>query len=389
MRQNRIAKAAWLHYARTLPASARVMGLYILASRGSGKSRLAGRVLAWQDFRAGIPQVIIDPLGGTIDNFLDKVFRFLQHVPISEHSKYWQRIHYVDMSGRDGMITPWPLYYKLGSERSLREVAERYLQVILKSNPALLNAQVQGWPPLHRIGVFTGMALASLNLQITSAEDLLRHPEQYLSRLTDAQEQYPELAPVIAFFRDEYIPMREGDRARLTNPFMDKIFQFALDPYLKAMVGSNTPGINWRDVEAKRQTILLDFRFEQDEEMRRFKLNWTFSNLFEHIKLRGRNPRPLAVLIDEIPALTQKVFSGDNPLAQELDEFINQYMRAHNIWFTCVHQELNQLDGHLRDTLLSLGTYIIGGTSSMDSARILADALFLRDPMRVKHFRRV
>jgi hypothetical protein len=232
------------------------------------------------------------------------------------------------------------------------------------------------------------MVLASLDLQITSAERLLRNPEQYLSRLTLAQDRYPELAPVLAFFKDEYIPMREADRARLTTPFMDKIFSFTLDAHLKAMFGSNTPGIDWQEVERKRQTVLLDFRSEQDPEMRRFKLLWAFSNLYEHIKLRGRSPRPLAVLIDEIPALMQKVFSGDNPLAQELDAFINQYMRAHNIWLTCVHQELHQIDEQFRNTLLSLGTYILGATSSMESARLLADALFLRDPYWVKHIRK-
>jgi hypothetical protein len=183
--------------------------------------------------------------------------------------------------------------------------------------------------------------------------------------------------------------MREADRRRLTNPFMDKIFPFTLDPHLKAMFGSNTPGIDWREVERERQTVLIDFRHEQDPEMRRFKLLWVFSSLYEHIKFRGRSPRPLAVLIDEISALTQKIFSGENPLAAELDEFINQYMRGHNVWFSCIHQELNQIDEQLRNTLLSLGTYIIGGTSSMDSARILADALLLRDPNRVKHWRKV
>jgi hypothetical protein len=145
-------KPTWMQRARILKRSARQMGIYILGSRGSGKSRLSGRVLAWQDFRAEIPLVIIDPLGGTIDNFLDKVFRFLQQIPISQHHNYWQRIHYADMSGKDRIVTPFPLYYKTGSERGLREVAERYLQVILKSNPSLLNAQVQGWPPLHKIG---------------------------------------------------------------------------------------------------------------------------------------------------------------------------------------------------------------------------------------------
>jgi hypothetical protein len=155
------------------------------------------------------------------------------------------------------------------------------------------------------------------------------------------------------------------------------------------MFGSNTRGIDWREVERKRLTVLLDFRHEQDPEMRRFKLLWVFSNLLEHIKLRGRSPRPLAVLIEEISALTQKVFSGDNPIASELDAFINQYMRGHNIWFSCIHQELYQVDEQFRNTLLSLGTYIIGGTSSMESARLLADALFLRDPYWVKYSRPV
>src|ERR687896_2037220 len=116
-----------------LPLGARAMGIYILGARGSGKSRLSGRVIAWQDYRAEIPLVVIDPLGGTIDNFLDKLFRFLQYVHPAKHAQYWSRIRYVDMSGKDGDITPWPLYYKLGNERSLREVAERYLRSYLRA----------------------------------------------------------------------------------------------------------------------------------------------------------------------------------------------------------------------------------------------------------------
>jgi hypothetical protein len=86
--------------------------------------------------------------------------------------------------------------------------------------------------------------------------------------------------------------------------------------------------------------------------------------------------------------MTQQVAGGTNPLAQELDTFINVYMRQHTIWFTCAHQELYQIDEQLRNTLLSLGTYILGSTSSMASARTLADALFSRDPWWVKHWRR-
>jgi hypothetical protein len=46
-----------------------------------------------------------------------------------------------------------------------------------------------------------------LGYQITEAEDLLRRPEQWASRFDHALQQYPEVQPAVAFFRDEYIPM--------------------------------------------------------------------------------------------------------------------------------------------------------------------------------------
>jgi len=68
---------------------------------------------------------------------------------------------------------------------------------------------------------------------------------------------------------------------------------------------------------------------------------------------------------------------------------VHVYMRQHTIWFTAAHQELYQIDDQLRNTMLSLGTYILGATSSIESARTLADALFSRDPWWVKHWRAV
>jgi hypothetical protein len=162
------------------------MGIYLLAGRGTGKSRMLGRKIAMQDFHAGFPQVIFDPIGATIDNFLDKVTWFLHDHPQLRPDPVWERIVYVDMSGNVGAITPFPLYYRLGTERSLLEIAERYLQTIIKSNPDLFHAQVLGWPPLRRIGVYTAMVLAALGYQITEAENLLRHPEQWESHFNQA-----------------------------------------------------------------------------------------------------------------------------------------------------------------------------------------------------------
>jgi hypothetical protein len=184
--------------------------------------------------------------------------------------------------------------------------------------------------------------------------------------------------------------MRQQDRSRLYTPFLDKIFTFSLDPTLRAMFGATAPGINWHDVVRKKQTILLDFRREQDEEMRRFKMLWTFDYLYNWIKTRGRqDDQPFGLIIDEFSHMTQQITDGTNPLAKELDEFINVYIRQHTIWFTAAHQELYQIDEQLHNTMLSLGTYILGATSSMDSARQLADALFTRDPYWVKYWRPV
>jgi hypothetical protein len=370
----------------------RVMGLYLLAGRGTGKSRMLGRKIAFGDFLAGTPQVIFDPVGTTIDNFLDKVLGFLAEHPQLAPDGVLERIVYCDLSGKDGVITPWPLYYKLDTERSLLEIAERYLQTIIKSNPDLFHAQVLGWPPLHRIGDYSGIVLAALGYQITEAEELLDNPEAWEAAglFAKAEQVSPEAKRAVAYFRNKYIPMREADRARLTTPFLDKIFTFSLDDTFRAMFGATEPGIKWDEVVQKKQTVLPDFRHEQDEEMLRFKMLWAFDYLYSWIKTRGRqDDNPFGVIIDEFAHMTQKVVDAANPLAKDLDTFINVYMRQHTIWFTAAHQELYQIDEQLRNTLLSLGTYILGGTSSMESARTLADALFSRDPWWVKYWRPV
>src|SRR5918992_2671710 len=102
MIQQRNGKDTFLQAARTLPAESRIMGVYLLGASRSGKSRMLGRVIAWQDFIAGIGQVIFDPRGVTISSFLDKLLRFLQYVPLDQHYKYWRRIKYVDVSCKEG-----------------------------------------------------------------------------------------------------------------------------------------------------------------------------------------------------------------------------------------------------------------------------------------------
>src|SRR5438128_336980 len=80
--------------------SARAMGYHVMGGPGAGKSRLQGRVTAWGDFVRRVPQLVMDPYGVTIDNFLDKVSR----LPQDKQERCYERIRYVNMSGQDGYV---------------------------------------------------------------------------------------------------------------------------------------------------------------------------------------------------------------------------------------------------------------------------------------------
>src|SRR4051794_24931105 len=110
-----------------IPDRARNMGIHVVAAKGSGKSRLIGRGILFQDFRDGIPTVVLDPKGQTIDNFLDR----LMWLDLKEQQELTKRIVYVDMSGRSGYVHAFPLYYRLPGD-SLRKVATRFLELVVQ-----------------------------------------------------------------------------------------------------------------------------------------------------------------------------------------------------------------------------------------------------------------
>jgi hypothetical protein len=341
----------------------------------------------WDSFLLAQPQVVFNPIGATIDNFLDKVIRHLSYLPKDGDDQDSKRVVYVDMSAQDGSVVSWPLFYRLGTERSVWEVSERYLQVFKKSDPSLVTRPIMGWNPMRKVGVYAGMILTALGYQITEAESLLLHPEQWEDRLQQAEARYPTVARAVSYFRDEYLHLRKTERERVTNPLLEKIFTLSIDQRWQGMFGARKPGINWNEVQEKKQTVLLDFRHVLDTEMRRFQLLWVFSYLYEWIKTRGRSPTPFGVVLDEFPQMTQRVESGDNPLAQEMESFIAGYMRQHQIWLVVGLQSPLQLDEQLQQTVLSLGSYLFGQATTIDAARVLANAMFLSNPYRVNHYR--
>jgi hypothetical protein len=372
---------------RLISHSARARGIAVIGAPGVGKSRLLGRVLAWGDFLSGIPQLICDPIGTTIDNFLSKLVTELHYLPESEQRKYRERVKYFDLSGSSGYVLQLPLYFRLGTERSLREIAVRLPQLYRKSEPDLATRPIMGAAPLTKIGTYTGIVLTALGFQITEAKSLLSHPTAWFDRLSLAEKRYPSSAEAVRFFREEYCRMRPSEHERLTTAFLDRLFPISLDKRLRAMLGASQPSLRFNDIAAKQQTILLDFRRVRDPDLRRFLLLWVFTYFYEWVKTRGRRPQPFGLILDELVAMTSKVVAGDNPFGQELAELIHQYQRNAQIWCLVALQSPLQLVPEERETVLGLGTLILGQSPTKAAARVLADTLCFPNPHFIKYER--
>lgn len=363
-----------------LPDEARSMGIYAVAGKGSGKSRLLGRQIAWQDFLRGVPQLIFDPNGPTVDNFLDR----LQRLPPARQAELIQRVRYVDMGGRHTHVVPWPLYYRLPHE-TLYECALRPIEVFKLLDPELSSAPILGGNALQETGTLVGMTLAALGYQITEAYSLLQDPESYLPALGELLPRWPELRAAHHFLRA--LPTMR-DRGQRTSSFLNKITMFGLDPTLTAMFGADKPGIDWSQVAAQGETVLLDFREETSSDRRRFKMLWTFHSFLAFIKHRGagRYP-PFGLIVDELTALYNFAGQGGTSIfAAALDELINVLARNYRVWLTLCHQEFFQVDEKTRKTLMGMGTKIVGVTQDMEAALVLAQELIPYDPRRIKRY---
>ena len=367
----RTARMLWL------PDAGRAMGMRVVAGKGAGKSRLLGRIIGWLDFRRETPLVILDPVGGTLDNLLDR----LRLVDEGTRERLLARIRYVDMAGGERVV-PFPLYARREGE-SLHDLSQRYLDVIAKLDVNLRAAPVLGWNAIHRLGTHSGVLLGALGWQVTEARSLLTEPAVLQRALAAvAYRQEPELADAVAFFGEEFRCWRSGQ----ADAFLGKLMLFGDGP-TRAMFGAGEPGIDWQEVVDRRLAVLLDFRHERGEELRRFKLLWVFSELVRFIESRPLRPEtPLSLIVDELTYLLDSDGLTPSPIAREFEGLLDRQSRQKNIWLTLAHQRPGQLDEATRQRLMAMGTQVIGQMAQHDDALALATHYHRYDPDWVKRY---
>lgn len=360
---------------------ARAMGIHLMGTKGTGKSRLLGRSIAWLDFLRGVPQLVLDPHGEVIKNFLDKFTR----LSAPKQRQLVKRVRYIDLAGNYGRVTPLPLYYRADKE-SLYAVSQRYLDAVQRLDPGLRNAPIQGWNSVWRIGTNVGMVLAATGLQITEAEEVLKSPGNFTGEIATAARQFPEIQPAVDFLFQEFPALGKTEMARRSEAYLTKIGIFKYDPVMKATYGASTPGIHWQEVIDKKQTVLIDFQHEIDEERKRFKLLWTYLHFLEFIKRRGSgkdNP-PISLVIDEITYLLPNGNERNDLLTADLNELTERIARNYCVWITLAHQDMYQLSVPVQRMLLALGTQIIGRTADQEVALRLAKRFYRYDPEWIK-----
>lgn len=382
-----------------IPLETRKLGIVIIGGKGTGKSRVTAREILHQDFWQGVPSVVIDPLGTISDEFLDKVLRTLhalrrQRALSSEEERLiWQRIRYIDMSGRNGLVTKWPIYQKQ-PDQSYSDASADFISILEMLDPELQKAPRSGRNAVIEIGKPVGILMTALGLGVTEAQEMLTLPKkEFLKRwekpLQDlrAETSAREVRQAVDFMLHKYAKLDANHTERVTSAFLTKLSLFD-DDTVVAMYSAAEPSIDWQAVVNGRQTILLDFRNETNPLKRRFKLLHVFISFRNYLIRRElRQTRPVAIIVDELAELYGLDEQAENRVfGTEIVKLVDQYARNKNCWPTLMLQHPAQVDERSLQSLLSCGTIVVGDIANYDQAEMLAKTFYAIDPHLVKRY---
>jgi hypothetical protein len=366
-----------------LPAAGRGMGIRWVGAKGTGKSRGLGRRLVLGDFDNRVPLVILDPVGKTIDNFLDCLVRR----PGDRQRADGARLRYLDMGGTTGFVAPWPIYHRRPTD-SLFAAADRPIEVWRRSDPALSGAPVQGLNAIANTGHMVGMILAGMGWRVTEAETLLRDPRAFEGHLLalggQSAELYRKLKEPIEWLLSLPKPTTSEWRNQ-TNSYLNKVRALTLDDTARALYGAAERCVDWQEVVEDRLCLLVDFRGIRNLDHRRFGLLWVFHDLIDFIRTREQTAPPVSLVIDELTYFLPKGQQQQEVLAADFAELAAVLSRNRGVWLTVTHQELNQLSRDMANALMGMGTQIFGSTSDLETgAEVWAKRFDPYEPELVK-----
>jgi hypothetical protein len=133
---------------------------------------------------------------------------------------------YIDMGAKDRVIE-FPLYYQTGTD-SLQRQAMRLPEVILRLDPHLVTASIQGMNSVRRIGRAAGMCAAALGVGVDSVADMIARPLAWKARIDAAVKEQPTLKRAAQFLTEDYPKFSSTDKTNLTAAFLEKLHPLSM-----------------------------------------------------------------------------------------------------------------------------------------------------------------
>jgi hypothetical protein len=352
----------------------------IVAPPGAGKTRLLGRRIVWWDFCRGVPQLVLDPVGGLRDQLFDVIAR----LPREAQPAFWRRIRYVDVAGRFGFVQQNPLYYRVGDE-SFYVASQRFVETIRRIDPSLQSASVLGFNAFASVATKVGMVLLAVGEQLPAAFPLLDHPEALRPRLERLARDEPEVAEACRWLLTAYQELPPREKHQQTMTFRRKAEPFVLDPVLAAQFCRAPRTVDLTEAVARRWLVLYDFSGVTDPERKRFGLVWLFRQAMEfaHRRRPGRQA-PFGVVVDELTYLLPADARQGDPLGEDLMELITRLGRNKGLWITLSLQGVDQLSATAQQALAYCTAYVLGSTPNLDWAMEVAKRFRKWDPQWVR-----
>jgi len=420
-----------IHYrgGSLVPRAARTGGLIVIMPSGAGKSRLLGRGICYTDLMQGVGTVVIDSVGATIDNCLDKVLYLSQ----DKQRAVVDRIRYCNMSGEqldngDLLITPWPMLAKRHQEESSYRVSQRIVDLIARTDRRLADASIQGLKRLTHLFTPVAIILQELQLPISYAEDLLTHPAQWLdvvSRLAQGNTTN-SLTQAITALRD-FSALPEKVREERSEPLRTRLGMLKFDDVARAMFATTRPPlIDWEHVAAEGLSVYIDLRAPEADATKELKLFWVWralhhnwgsntrsgsrimnkppllvvacnfgakpvwSSLRDFIRSResaGHDLPPFSLVIDELAFFVLGKNLNAETISRDFRELIQVRKRNANIWLTLATQNQEDLPETLRTACLQIASQLYGSVHDADSAYALAKRWYTANPKKIKEQR--
>src|SRR5215216_7016238 len=360
-----------------LTDEARTGGMFLMAPTGWGKSRFLG-AQCYQDFLRGIGTVVLDAVGGTIDNCLNK----LLYLPEEEQKELAEKIVYCNMAGYrvgdstyDTLVTAWPMLYKLSDMETLDVTSQRIVDLISKTNKELKTASIQGLSRVKAILTSTFQILAAHNLPVSCVIDFLQNPGKWKGRIEEAATLYPEVTGSRNRLINEFLTLSPKAQKSEAEVILNRLPRIEFDVVAEAMFSAPYPLVDWEDVVDNGKIVLIDLRHEKADDARELKLFWVWGSIYEYIKSReanGRERPPLSVVIDELSYFVRGNSINRGVITEEFRQLIQVYKRNSNIWITAATQEVGELPSELGRACLKTATHMYGAIDNPDFAKKLA-----------------